>query len=99
MSQRPTNRNEQRAARSLQRERGIPYVQALNQVRAATHEKAITTPLATPVAVTQQPRYVPAEQQFVISMVDDLRRHGAAGAAQAVIEDRAADWFQDRRPS
>jgi hypothetical protein len=96
VSQRTTNRNEQRAARSLQRERGIPYLQALNQVRAATHERAITTPLATPIAVTQQPKYVPAEQRFVISMVDDLRRHGAAGAAQAVMRSRATDWFQDR---
>jgi hypothetical protein len=80
MSQRPSNRNEQRRARALQREQGISYTHALNKVREAA----------------DQTTTIPAELRFVLSLMDDLRQNGADGAAQSVMRNRAADWFQDR---
>ncbi len=74
-----SNRNEQRLARALQKQRGISYMQALQAVRAG-----------------QAMRQIPVEYQFVAAVVEDLRRSGRAGAAEAVLRSRSADSFQDR---
>lgn len=74
-----SNRNEQRLARALQKQRGISYMQALKEVRA-----------------DQAMRQIPVEYQFVAAVVEDLRRNGRAGAAEAVLRSRSADFFQDR---
>ncbi len=91
MTDQSSNRNEQRRARELQRTRGIPYMQALNEVRRSNRDGGV----ATEEAVAPM-RQVPVEYRFLVSTVEDLRRHGRAGAAQAVLRSRAADFFQDR---
>ena len=91
MTDHRSNRNEQRRARALQQSSGISYMQALAEVRRMSQEAdGPSVELAEPI------RQVPAEYRFVVSVVEDLRRHGRAGAAQSVLRRRAADFFQDR---
>jgi hypothetical protein len=91
MTDHRSNRNEQRWARALQQSRGISYMQALEEVRGVSQEAD-----GPSVELTEPIRQVPAEYRFVVSVVEDLRRHGRAGAAQSVLRSRAADFFQDR---
>ncbi len=89
--QRSPNRSEQRRARALQQARGLTYMQALAEVRNSAGEAG-----GPAVAVVESPRQIPVEYRFLVSLVEDLRRHERGGAAQAVLRNRAADWFPDR---
>ena len=77
--QRSSDRNEQRRARALQKQRGISYMQALSEVRTTPRDPGVS---GAGVEILSEPMpQIPVEYRFVVAVVEDLRRHGKDGAA------------------
>jgi hypothetical protein len=92
--QRSSDRNEQRRARILQKDRGISYQRALSEVRAMSQNLGFAD---VGNEIRSEPmKQIPVEYRFYVAVVEDLRRTGKEGAARAVLRSRGADWFQDR---